>query len=485
MVAMSPRPAPSALPSERSELDESSSPVSQAGTAASEPARILSGTAVPLLQKGASESRRIPPGPAERYQSTQDLLEWMSEQFAQFGDIYRASIYGADVYVVSNPEYAQHVLVKNWRNYVKGQAINRVAFLLGNGLMVSEGAFWRSQRRMIQPAFHRKAVGALTDLITTANVGLLERWEEAARKREIVNVTHDLSRMILEVVLRSIFGDEYDDVGPHFEIVSDVTARDLEFVQAFRSLRKIVREVVARRQKGDSARPTILGMLMSATDQETGRVMAEHQLVNEIMTLIVAGHETTASTLNWAWYLISQHTKVEEKLSNELASSPVGEFPSIDDLPRFAYTRQVIDEALRLYPAGWLMTRRALSDDQFGDYFVPAGTEIYISPYFIQRHPDLWEDPHRFNPERFGPDQSADRPRRAMLSFSAGPRNCIGELLARVEMQFHLIIIAKRLRLRYVQTKPLQLEAGVNLRSRHDFIMIPERKATAGSTTAP
>lgn len=480
---MSPHSARSVLPGEGSDPGQACSPVSQAGIA-SEPVRIRSGAAVPLAQKAATESRRIPPGPAERYHAAQDLLAWMSEQFARFGNIYKASIYGTDVYVVSDPECAQHVLVKNWQNYVKGQAINRVAFLLGNGLMVSEGAFWRSQRRMIQPAFHRKAVGALTDLITTTNIDLAERWEAAARKRMSVNVTHDVSRMVLEVVLRSIFGDEYDDVGPHFNILSEVTTRDLEFARAFRALRKIVRDVAARRRKGDSARPDILGMLMTAVDRETGRAMAEPHLVNEIMTLIVAGHETTASTLNWVWYLISQHPDVEEKLSRELANLPGGEAFSMDDLGRFAYTRQVIDEALRLYPAGWLMTRRALSDDQLGVYFVPAGTEIYISPYFIQRHPDLWEDPHRFDPERFGPDQSADRPRRAMLPFSAGPRNCIGELLARVEMQLHVLIIARRLRLRYVQTRPLELEAGVNLRSKHDFIMMPERKA-AGGLTAP
>lgn len=454
----------------------------QAGAAASGPARILPGAAVPLAQGAATEGRRIPPGPAERYHAAQDLLEWMSEQFARFGNIYKASIYGADTYVVNEPEYAEHVLVKNWQNYVKGQAINRVAFLLGNGLMVSEGAFWRSQRRMIQPAFHRKAVSTLNDLIVAANIRLLERWEEAAQKRANVNVTHDLSSMILEVVLRSIFGDEYEDIGPHFNILSEVTTRDLEFARAFGSLRKIVRDVAARRRKSDSARPDILGMLMNAVDRETGRSMAERHLVNEIMTLIVAGHETTASTLNWAWYLISQHADVEEKLSNELANLPAAEFPSMDDLPKFTYTRQVLDEALRLYPAGWLMTRRALSDDQLGAYFVPAGTEIYISPYFIQRHPGLWEDPHRFNPDRFGSDQSSDRPRRAMLAFSAGPRNCVGELLARLEMQLHLLIVARRLRLRYVQTGPLELEAGVNLRSKHDFIMIPERKATAGST---
>jgi cytochrome P450 len=219
-------------------------------------------------------------------------------------------------------------------------------------------------------------------------------------------------------------------------------------------------------------------MLMKASDRESGRVMGDRQLVSEIMTLIVAGHETTASTLNWAWYLISQHPEVEEKLSNELNNLSGGEFPSVDQLPRFVYTRQIIDESLRLYPAGWLMTRRALADDMLGDYFVPAGTEIYISPYFIHRHPGLWDDPHRFNPDRFGSDHAEDQPQGALLAFSAGPRNCIGELLARIEMQIHLMMIAKRLRLRYVQTKPLELDVGVNLRSKYDFIMTPEPKPT-------
>jgi cytochrome P450 len=481
MIAMRPHSARSVLPTEGRDRDQARGPTARAGTAASEPARLPSGAAVTLVQRAATEGGRIPPGPAERYHSTQDLLDWMSEQFARFGNIYKASIYGADVYVVSDPDYAQHVLVKNWQNYIKGQAINRVAFLLGNGLMVSEGAFWRSQRRMVQPAFHRKAIGALIDVITTANIDLRERWEEAARQRKSVNVTHDVSRMILEVVLRSIFGDEYDNIGHHFNILSEVTTRDLEFARAFRSLRKIVRAVAAQRRQSDPVRPDILGMLMNAVDRETGRTMATPHIVNEVMTLIVAGHETTASTLNWVWYLLSQHTDVEEKLSNELANLSVGRSPSMDDLPRFVYTRQVIDETLRLYPAGWLMTRKAIGDDQLGDYFIPAGTEIYISPYLIQRHSDLWEDPHRFNPDRFGPDQPSDRPRRAMLPFSAGPRNCVGELLARVEMQLHLLVVARRLRLRYVETRPLELEAGVNLRSRHDFIMIPERKATAGS----
>ena len=185
--------------------------------------------------------------------------------------------------------------------------------------------------------------------------------------------------------------------------------------------------------------------------------------------------------MNWAWYLLSQHPHIEDKMSQELASVPVGDVPSLDDLPRFTYTRQVLEETLRLYPAGWLMTRRALRDDQFGEYFVPAGTEIYIPPYFIQRHPALWRDPDQFDPDRFDPAQPQDRHPLALLPFSAGPRNCIGELLARVEMQIHLMTIAKRLRLRYDDKTPPELDAGVNLRSRHDFFMTPEIRSPANN----
>jgi cytochrome P450 len=419
---------------------------------------------------------RIPPGPAEKYNTAQDLLSWMGDHFKQYGKIYKASVYGTSVFVISTPEYAEHVLRKNWQNYTKGQAIKRVALLLGNGLMVSEGEFWKKQRRMIQPAFHRNATGALTNIITTANIALLKRWEQAAQQKESVNVTHDISLMVLEVTLTAIFGSDYAQVAPHFNILSEETARDLQFAQKFRSLGKIVIQVATKRRKENIKSADILGMLMDARDRKNEQVMPDHQLVNEVLTLIVAGHETTASALNWVWYLLSQHPEVEAKLSGELNSS-LAELPDLDKLSKFIYTRQVLDEALRLYPPGWLMTRRALRDDQLGDYFVPAGTEIYISPYFIQRHPDLWEAPDRFNPDRFDSAHLQDRHTLATLPFSAGPRNCVGEFFARIEMQIHLMTIAKRLRLRYVEKALPELNAGVNLRSNHDFIMSPEIKA--------
>jgi cytochrome P450 len=421
---------------------------------------------------------RIPPGPAEKYDTTQELLGWMGEQFRRFGDTYKASVYGSSVYATRNPAHAHHVLRENWHNYTKGQAIKRIALLLGNGLMVSEGEFWRTQRRMVQPAFHRTAIEAQIKIISASNIALLAKWEDAARKNVSVNLTRDVSSMILEIVLTAIFGGDYQRVAPHCSILSEQSARNLEFAQTFRSLEKIILELAARRRKEKVSATDILGMLMEARDAKSGRAMSDRQMVNEIKTLIVAGHETTAGTLSWTWYLLSQHPPIEETLSRELNSLPASKFPALDDLPKFVYTRQVIDETMRLYPAGWLLTRKARKDDQLGEYFVPAGTEIYISPYFIQRHADLWEDPDRFNPDRFGSGHSKDRHPLAMLPFSTGARNCVGEVFARAEMQIHLMTIAGRMRLRLVETNPPELEVGVNLRSKHDFIMKPELKAS-------
>lgn len=425
---------------------------------------------------------QTPPSTLEEYRSSGDLLEWLGRQFEISGDTYRASLYGANVYVTRNLAFAHHVLVENWQNYVKGQFIQRVSFLLGNGLMVSEGALWKRQRRMIQPAFRHESIAAFMGLIAAVNAALLERWKLAAGKEQSINVTRDVSGMALEVVLRSLFGEDYEHIGFHFNILSEESARDLAFAQAFRGLGKFIRKVIERR-RAESANPMdLLGMLMRARDPQGGQLMDDGQIIREVLTIIVAGHETTASTLNWTWYLLSQHPDVEQRLWDELVN--LTRSPELEDLSKFPYSRQIIEESMRLYPAGWLMTRKALADDWLGDYLVPAGTEIYVSPYFIHRHRDVWEDPDQFNPDRFGP-HSKNRNRLAAMPFSAGPRNCIGELFARFEMQIHLLTIAKELRLQYVQTRPLELDAGVNLRSKYDFIMNPKIKGACPIAIEP
>jgi enediyne biosynthesis protein E7 len=425
----------------------------------------------PQVGNMAARPGQIPPRAQDECRTADNLLFWMDQQLETYGDIFKASLFGTNVYAIRDPEFAHHVLVRNWQNYVRGPFIKRIAFLLDNGLIVSEGELWKRQRRMMQPAFRSKPIGALTKLIVTVNSTLLKKWQHSAERRESVNVTRDVSGTVLEVVLRSILDDDYEQTGFHFNILAEEPTRDLAFAQAFRALGKPLLQVVERRRKSPSPSTDIMGMLMQVRDLQSGQMMPDRQLINEILTLIVAGHETTASTLNWTWYLISQHPEVQERLSNELNNLTTP--PELDDLPKFPYLRQIIEEAMRLYPALWLMTRKALRDDRLGDYFVPAGTEIYISPYFIQRHPDVWDDPDRFNPDRFGPDNSKSRHRLAMIPFAAGPRNCIGESFARLEMQIHLLIIAERLRLRYVHSGRLELDAGVNLRSKYDFIMYP------------
>jgi cytochrome P450 len=421
---------------------------------------------------------RIPPGPQDAYPHSDDLLEWMGRQFEAFGDIYKASVYGAEAYAIRDADFAYHVLVENWQNYVKGQMIRRVALLLGNGLMVSEGEFWKRQRRMIQAAFNAEPMRYVTELSIGVNSRLLEKWQVAARKGKPVNVTRDVSAMAMEVVLRFIFGEDYERLGGHFGLLSEEKARNIEFARSFRALGKVILEAMARRRKEKVSSRDAVGMFMEARDPQNQQGMQDDQIVDEVLTLIVAGHETTASTLNWAWYLLSQHAALQEKLWGELIGTS---FCGFEDLPKFPYARQILEEVMRLYPAGWLVTRKALKEDALGEYFVPAGTEIFIPLYFIQRHPKLWEDPDHFEPERFRSENVIKRHRLASIPFSAGPRNCIGAQFARIEMQVHLMMMAKCLCLKYTQDRPIELEAGVNLRSKQDFVMYPELRTMGES----
>ena len=214
----------------------------------------------------SSELKRTPPGPTEPFHGGLELFEWMGEQFKTFGNIYRASIYGADAYVITDPEYARHVLLRNWQNYARGLHVKRIAFLMGKGLIVSEGEFWKRQRRMMQPAFHQRAINALADVMIGANFSLLKKWERAAESNQGVNVTDDVSRMVLEVVLRSLFGADYEELSPQFKLVADVSERDLAFARAFQSLGKIILGIIARRREANEVSMDILGMLMHAKD---------------------------------------------------------------------------------------------------------------------------------------------------------------------------------------------------------------------------
>lgn len=423
------------------------------------------------LAAASTDSRRIPPGPQAGYDITDDLLEFMQRNFECYGDIYRTSIFGDDVYVINSPEYVRHVLLRNWRNYVRrGQAVKRIALSLGNGLISSNGESWVAQRRLVQPAFTHGSVRELWNAFVRPTAALAERWKEAARRGASIDVTEDVSHAVLEVTLLALFGEDYARVAPHFSLIAE-ESRNLSFAQTCAQLRSIIAQLAAERHAGGREGCDILGMMMRSRARESGWPMSDTELACQGITLVIAGHETTASVLNWVWYLLAKYPRVEERLLAELGRMRSFDFEAVTALE---YMQQALEEALRIYPPLWLMTRRALNDDYLGEYFVPAGTAIYISPYILQRQPRLWECPEDFRPERFADSEHRARHSLATCPFGAGPRNCIGEFFARIEMQVHLALILKDLHLRYEETEPAGFVADVNLRSRDHFVMRPQ-----------
>lgn len=421
----------------------------------------------------SAQSLRIPPGHDQGYQTTEDLLAFMQENFERYGDIYRTSIYGDPVYVINSPEYVHHVLLGNWRNYIRrGQAVKRIALSLGNGLISSNGETWVKQRRFMQPAFTRGSVRSFWEAFVRPTVALRERWRQAALREESVDVTHDVSHAVLEVTLSAIFGEDYARVAPHFALIAE-ESRDLSFAQTCATLRELIARIAEERRAAGREGQDILSMMMHTRERESGCPMTDGDLARQGITLVIAGHETTASLLNWVWYLLAKHPHVEERLLAELAA--LGDAPlTFETVAGLGYLQQVLEEALRTYPPLWMLTRRAVHGDHLGEYFVPAGTEIYISPFLLQRHPKLWESPADFDPDRFAAEKTKERHPLATCPFGAGPRNCIGELFARIEMQVHLALILKEMHLAYPETAPAEYVAGVNLLSRDHFIMRPE-----------
>ena len=429
----------------------------------------------------AAPANRTPPEAELQFDvgSTDDSLERMIELFARHGDTYRVYVPArrSYTYVVHHPDDVKRVLVANHRNYTKGVGLDRVKILLGKGIMTSEGELWKRQRYMMQPLFHRRVITGFAELIAQANDRWIERWEGLARRGELINLTDEMSELTLEIVLRSVFGRDLDRLsqqlgGNPFEVVTREQSRDLQFAYKFRSLTKLVAQLIAQRRATEEEHFDYVAMLMNARDKETGAPMGERELIDEIMTLIVAGHETTASGLNWTWYLLSQHPQVEARLHAEIDTAAADlPAPRLGEMETLRYTRQVVDEALRLYPPGWLLSRRTIEADVLGGYPVPSGSNVLLPLYLLHRHPHFWKNPEAFEPERFAPEHEAERPRFAYMPFAAGPRHCIGETFALYEMLMHLYKVARRYRLRYVPDKPLELEAQINLRTRYPLHM--------------
>ena len=428
-----------------------------------------------------TQSQYINPPEPNGYQDlgyTVDVLLTMEKCLKEHGNIFRVFSPSRKnyTYVVNEPEYAKHILVANHRNYIKGLGLDRVKVLTGNGLIVSDGDFWKQQRQMIQPAFHRKVIAGLADLILKSNRELVEKWRNQKDARVKIDLYEEMSTVTLKIVLSAIFSEDLDILteGPGedpFVLLTQETERNLLFAQRFRSLGKKMMEIVTKRRKEGRVCYDFAGMMMESRSKQTGEPMKDNQLLDEIRTLIIAGHETTALTLTWTWYELSRNKKVATKLYNEVQAVFPDRDPVFSELDKLPYMEQVINETLRLYPPAWLIPRKSLEDDYLGPYEIPAGSDIFISPYFLQRDPKVWEEPDQFNPDRFTETKVDNQHKLSYIPFSAGPRKCIGDHFSLIEMKFHLAMLIKEFEFSLIDDRPIELEPQVNLRNKYPIFM--------------
>ncbi|MEM7279394.1 MAG: cytochrome P450 [Pseudomonadota bacterium] len=422
------------------------------------------------------------PGPSDPVDLSIDAatLELLSQAQMQYGNLVRfGRSSAADSIFVNDPDIVQQVLIKEHRRYDKGRDFERVKMLLGNGIIVSDGEVWRRHRRMMQPAFTRRSIDQLLGSVTKAIAGLNALWQAAADANDTIDLTADTNRFALEAILRAIFGDDYDhhfanaEDNP-FAFLSQEFARDLRVVTRLRGVRKEVQEIINARKATEDKSEDFLSSLIHARDKN-GEGLTDKEVIDEVMTLVVAGFETTAGTLNWAWFEISRHAGIEAAVLSELTASDKLDATVLSEL---ALTRAVLDETLRLYPPVWLYSREANEDDVYQGVPIRKGTHIYISPYLLQRSACFWNKPGDFDPGRFLNDNESIV-KGSYIPFSLGPRRCIGEYFSFMEMQLALKYLLPRFELRPVVNAIPELDLGINLRSKDPIVMTIKHRRDA------
>ncbi|MCU0656946.1 MAG: cytochrome P450 [Polyangiaceae bacterium] len=399
-----------------------------------------------------------------------------------------------DAYLCADPEGARHVLQEHHRNYHKRtRGFDTLRLVLGNGLLTSEGDFWLRQRRIAQPAFHRERIaGFAYQMVRAVEDRIERRWVPASRRGERLDVAAEMMRITLRIVGETMLSidpsEDADRVGSALESllvgfrrrmqsavplpIGWPTEENRKLQGAIATIDEVVLRVIEERRRSPEPRPDLLGMLMSATDEETGERMSDQQLRDEVVTLFLAGHETTALALSWAFLLLSLHPEAGRKLRDELRQVLQGRAPTAEDVPRLEYTRMVLQETLRLYPPAWNFGRTAREPDTLAGYPIPAGSLVLLCPYVMHRNPRLWDNPEGFDPERFSPQNSVNIPRFAYFPFGAGPRQCIGNGFAMMEATLLLATIWSRFDLALVPGHVPAPQPTVTLRPRGGLPML-------------
>ena len=411
---------------------------------------------------------------------------------AALGDVVRLEFPGKVAHLLVHPEHVKHVLVDHHRNYGKQtRGYHMLRQVLGQGLVTSEGDFWRRQRRIAQPAFHHARIAGFGEIMVRATLEMLERWDERVRRDEVLDVDAEMMALTLRIVgqclMSADLSDESDDVGRAVAIMLRQTVeritrplspplfvptpRNRAFTSARARLDALVFAIIEARRKSQGEHRDLLAMFMEARDEETGEGMSDRQLRDEVMTMVLAGHETTANALTWTFFLLSQHPEAGAELARELQRVLGGRPPTIGDLEALPYTEAVVKESMRLYPPVWMMARSVMERDEVGGVMLPKGSMVFLSPWVTQRDRRFWSSPERFEPERFLRPEIEDVPKYAYFPFAGGPRVCIGNGFAMMEAKLLVATILQRHRLTLEPGHPVEPEPTITLRPRHGMRM--------------
>ncbi|MBK05675.1 MAG: cytochrome P450 [Deltaproteobacteria bacterium] len=419
-----------------------------------------------------------------------DPLKKFSEARQEYGDIVGLRLGKNKAFLVFHPDMIQQILLTNINNYSKQtRGYHKLRLFLGNGLVTSEGDFWRRQRRIAQPAFMRKRIEGFAETMSSFTERTVEQWR-AVPEGETIDVAKAMMTLTLGIAGQTLFSidtsSDSDAIGPSLTYVLEYfphlvsapypypewmpTLANLKFHRSKRQIYHVIDDIIAKRQQNKEERHNdLLDMFMAVEDEETGEKMNAQQLRDECTTMLLAGHETTANAITWAFYALSKRPDIKQRLQHELDTVLEGRSPTLEDLKQLPYLSNVFKETLRLYPPIWSLARRAVEDDTVSGYHIPADSFIFLSQYVTHRHPDFWQDPETFDPERWTPERVEARKqisssRFVYFPFSLGQRKCIGDHFAHLEGEIILAILLQHFDFEISDKVPVVLKPSITLR---------------------
>jgi cytochrome P450 len=429
-----------------------------------------------------SASRSNVPAPAAAlYAMRRDPLGFFIQLAREHGDVARFKLgdYAQDVYLLNHPDYIREVVVTQDRNFTKWFAVDRIKEVLGEGLFVSEGDFHHSQRRLSQPAFHHERIAAYANQMTALALRLRDRWQP----NTVVDVCREMNWLALMIVASTLFGADVEsdaeeiraalsEILEQFERSILPPADRKDFEQALGRLDSVVYRMIKERRTSGIDHGDLLSMFLLAEDSGKGGCrMSDQQVRDEVMTIFLAGHETSANAMAWSLYLLSQHPEVEAEFHNELDQVLSGYPPRLDDVPKLDLVARIFAETLRLYPPLWAIGRRAIQECRIGDVNIAPGSVVVLSQYVTHRDPRWFPNPETFDPNRWTTETRSARPRFCYFPFSGGSRSCLGEAFAGMEGALCLATLAQKWRLKIVPDHPIALQPQLTLRARHGIKM--------------